>query len=91
MRKLARVGVVCALAMSLQGCWFVFIPGSVIDATGDAITGAEGKHCVAETAKVGDRINLATGQAMTVKSLSGTSSRCRDPNMPIRALLVPEA
>jgi hypothetical protein len=76
-------------SFALQGCWFIFIPGSVISAASDAVTGSEGKHCVGERAKVGDTIRLGDGQPMTVKSVSGTSSRCTNPQHPIRALLVP--
>jgi hypothetical protein len=70
-------------ALMLQGCWFVFIPGSLIQAASDGITGAEGNHC----AKVGDRIRLPGGGHGTVKSLSGTSIRCQQTELPIRALL----
>lgn len=89
LKHAGRLAAIACLAASLQGCWFVFIPGSVMNAAGDAITGAEGKHCVATNAKVGDRITIS-GQNYTVKSLSGTSSRCEQAIYPVRALLVPE-
>ncbi len=73
------------LVLPLSGC-FVYIPGSVIDATSDAITGSEGENCVNTAAKVGDLVKTSSG-TMTVVSLSGTSSRCKDPNLPIRAKL----
>lgn len=88
-KQAGRVAVVACLAASLQGCFFVFIPGSVMNAAADKITGAEGDHCVASSAKVGDRITI-NGQSFTVKSLSGTSSRCQQAIYPIRALLAPE-
>jgi hypothetical protein len=66
----------------------VFIPGSVTGAVSDAITGSEGDHCVSSSAKVGDKIRLPDGSYNIVKSLSGTTSRCKDPNRPIRAKLV---
>lgn len=69
----------------LSGCWFVFIPGSVIGAVSDSITGAEGSHCVSSAAKVGDRIAMPFGGAGEIKSLSGASVRCTDPQRPIRA------
>lgn len=72
----------------LQGCLFFYIPGSVTSSVGDALTGAEGAHCVPDRAKVGDTINFGAGRSGTVKSLSGTSSRCQNPEMPIRALIV---
>lgn len=86
--KLIRL-VCIAPVLLLQGCWFVFIPGSLIDATADAITGAEGRHCVSERATVGDYINLTDGTRWKVESLSGTSTRCQHPAHPIRAKLSP--
>ena len=69
--------------------WFFFVPGSVVGAISDAITGDEGFHCVSRAAKVGDRIRTSTGIGI-VKSISGESSRCASNlNNPIRAMLVP--
>lgn len=85
--NLYKNAAVPMLALSLQGC-FVFIPGNVVGAVSDGLTGAEGQHCVAAHAKVGDSINLPGGGRGVVKSLSGTSMRCTQPEMPIRALLV---
>ena len=73
--------------MPLTGCFFVFIPGSLIQKVSDGMTGAEGEHCVSRAAKVGDRINLPGGKYATVQSLSGTSVRCTNQEMPIRAAL----
>lgn len=81
-----------ACVSSNANAWFFFfLPGSVTSKIGDAFTGAEGDNCVGSNAKVGDTIRLATGKLMTVKSLSGTSSRCTNAEHPIRALLVPSA
>lgn len=88
LKTAGRWACLLALPLALQGCWFVFIPGSVMSAVTDKVTGSEGDHCVASEAKVGDRINI-NGQMMTVKSLSGTSTRCQGV-YPIRALLTPE-
>jgi hypothetical protein len=79
-----------ALTLSLQGCFFVFIPGSVIGGISDAVTGAEGANCVSSAAKVGDPIRLPSGEIGTIKSLSGTSARCTNPALPTRALIVPK-
>lgn len=76
-----------AASTLLGGCFFVFIPGSLIKAAGDAITGAEGEHCVGRGAQVGDRITLPDGKVGTVKSLSGTSTYCTREEHPIRAAL----
>jgi hypothetical protein len=77
-----------ALTFSVQGCFFIYIPGSVISGVSDSITGSEGSHCVGPNAKVGDKIRLPGGGIGTVQSLSGTSVRCTNPEKPIRALLV---
>lgn len=84
-----KVLLVLPCAALLQGCWFVFIPGSVVQAVTDGITGAEGNHCVTAFAKVGDRINLTDGTPWKVESLSGTSIKCQHPSFPIRARLTP--
>lgn len=85
--KMCKRFLLIALTLSLQGCWFVFIPGGVISAVSDSITGAEGSHCVGANAKVGDTQRLPGGSIGTIKSLSGTSVRCTNPELPIRALL----
>lgn len=84
-----RVLVVVVALASLQGCLAVLIPGSVVGSVSDAITGAEGTNCVGPVAKVGDRIHLQDGSVGVIRSLSGTSSRCTQPNFPIRAQLGP--
>lgn len=86
--KLFRVLLLASMALTLQGCWIIFIPGSVVGAVSDAITGSEGDNCVGQSAKVGQIVKFADGGFGTIKSLSGTSSRCTDPIKPIRALIV---
>ena len=88
---LARRLVVAAMllaATQLTGCFFIFIPGSVVGAVSDSITGAAGANCVSSGAKVGENVRMADGSLKQVKSLSGTSTRCADANLPIRAELV---
>lgn len=84
-----RFVLACALASTtaLQGCFFVFIPGSLIAKASDAMTGDKGEHCIARGAKVGDRIRLPGNGGATVLSVSGESVRCSNPAMPIRAEL----
>jgi hypothetical protein len=79
---------ICALALFLQGCFFVYVPGPVVDSVVDRIDGVEGDNCVGAGAKVGDRVRTSDGRELTVASLSGTSPRCQQPNLPIRARLV---
>jgi hypothetical protein len=81
------LGAVLAFASSQANAWFFFIPGSVTGKVADAFTGAEGENCVGPNAKIGDIIRNPSGNTATIKSLSGTSTRCQDPNLPIRALL----
>ena len=77
--------IACVSCTQLGGCFFVFIPGSLIQKASDGITGAEGEHCVVRLAKVGDKVLMPGGTQGEIKSLSGESSRCRDPERPIRA------
>lgn len=70
----------------LSGCFFIFIPGPVIDKGVDLVTGQRGDHCVGEAAKIGDRILIAS-KNYTVMKLEGTSRRCQNPTYPVRALL----
>ena len=79
-----RILLLIPLILSLQGCFWFFIwtPGM-----SDALTGAEGRHCVGTSAQVGSQIKLSDGRMATVESLSGTSTRCRNENRPIRAKL----
>lgn len=82
-----RILAVAVLGLSLQGC-LVVIPGKAIEAVSDGITGAEGGHCVSPEAKVGDTVRMPYNGVGEIKSLSGTSIRCTDPEKPIRALIV---
>lgn len=84
MHRLILVAALAALTQ-LGGCFFFLIPGGLIQKAADGITGAEGDHCVSSSAKVGDRIGMPYGGSGEVKSLSGTSVRCTDPQRPIRA------
>lgn len=81
-----RTLLIFFVTLPLQGC-LIFIPGSVISGVSDSITGAEGTNCVGASAKVGDTVRLPGNGRATVKSLSGTSIRCTNPELPIRALL----
>lgn len=72
---------------SAHAFFFFFLPGAVTSKISDAFTGSEGENCVAATAKVGDRIRLPNGDIKIIKSLSGTSTRCTNSEMPIRAAL----
>ena len=65
--------------------FFFFVPGQVVGAIGDAITGAKGDMCVKEGANVGDVLKSTAGNTGVIKSLSGASGRCRNPATPIRA------
>lgn len=84
-----RKGLIAAVLASSQltGC-FIFIPGSVVGAVTDAVTGDKGEHCVARGTKVGGLINIGFGRIGVVEFVSETpSSRCKDPMLPMRAAL----
>lgn len=83
MKPLATVTLafLLALASSSANAWFFFwfpIPTGGSSATSD-------NTCLPETAKEGDTINSTNGNIAKVVKLSGTSSRCKDPAMPILA------
>jgi hypothetical protein len=82
-----RTVAALAACAHLSGC-FIFIPGSVVGAVTDAVTGDRGEHCVPRGTQVGHRINLGFNRIGVVEYVSSTpSSRCRDPLMPMRAAL----
>lgn len=78
-----RTLVCVSLMLSLQGCFFVYLPGSVVGGVSDALTGSFGNRCIAPNVKVGDQI-MADGKLATVDRISGPSGRCSEPS-PIRA------
>ena len=86
LRKISTAVVVVFSSISLSGC-LIFIPGSVVGAVTDAITGDEGAHCVPATAYAGQRVNMPYGGSGVIKSVSGKSIRCQDPEKPHRALI----
>lgn len=66
-----------ALTLSLQGCWFIYIPASVFQS---------GNTCVSDSAYIGQRIlNRHSGKYGTVKELHGRSDRCQSGDIPIVA------
>lgn len=82
------------IAPALQGCFFFMIPGSAMQAVGDAISGNSGNLCVAENAYVGQKVNMPAmpaGTLGTVKKIEGASSRCNNPALPIRAVVQVDA
>ena len=89
MKTTRAIKMICSAAplLFLQGCFFFFIPGSVVGKVSDAFTGAEGSNCVSTSIKVGDGVRLQDGRTGTVKSLSGESRLCKNPTQPIRALV----
>ncbi len=82
--KILKKIFLISMACQLSGCWFIFIPGGVMGAASDAITGAEGNHCGPSTAKIGDKLKFPDGRVGTVQSVSGTTYRCKDPALPTR-------
>lgn len=93
MKKIVAVMIFLSafVSTSANAWFFFFLPGSVTGAISDAVTGSEGSNCVGPNAKVGDNIRFPNGSLMVIKSLSGTSSRCTQPEFPIRALLEPSS
>lgn len=78
----------CATLASLSGCFaFVWIPGPVLDAGADWITGARGDHCVPAGVQIGDSLRMPSGSLGRVSFLAGQSVRCLNPMYPTRAQL----
>lgn len=89
---LSRHLIICACtallslqALDARAWFFFFIPGSVLGRIGDTVSGATGEHCVSAKAKEGDVMTSPAGNTAVIKKLSGTSSRCANPDLPIRA------
>lgn len=81
-----RYIVALGAVLALQGC--VVVPGPVVGAASDAITGEEGKHCVPSIAKIGDHVRSPDGRIGVITKLETTSTRCAgDPAHPVRAVL----
>ena len=86
--KRAIRAVASALVLTQLGGCFIFIPGSVVGKISDTFTGDKGEHCVSRAAKVGDQVrDPYSSKVYTVVSVSGTSSRCNNPDIPVRAEL----
>lgn len=85
MRK-ALIAAVLA-SSQLTGC-FIFIPGPVVGAVADSLTGDRGEHCVPRGTVVGQRVDLGFNRVGVVEFVSKTpSSRCTDSLMPMRAAI----
>lgn len=83
LRALAVTAALLAVCSSANAFFFFFIPVGAIQ------NAVQGGHCVPQTAKAGDRINLG-GKTWVVKETNGVSSRCSQyPNWPVIAKLEP--
>lgn len=82
-RALVLAGSLASISASAHAVFFFFLP---IGAIQNAV---QGGHCVPETAKAGDRINLG-GKSWVIKETNGVSSRCSQyPQWPVIAKLEP--
>jgi hypothetical protein len=64
-----RLAVICALCAQLSGCFFVFIPGALIQKVSDSVTGAEGGPIVLFAGRSG-----AAGDARVLSPLDNFKS-----------------
>src|SRR5258706_2932749 len=89
MKPVAAAAFAAMLAFSpcAHAWFFFFIPGSVLRSASDALSGAKGNICVKEGAQAGQVLNSPNGNSAKVVSVSGTSSICQNPALPIRAEL----
>ena len=83
-QRLTLAAGIILMSNPLTGC-VAYIPGAAIDGIHDTLTGEKGKYCVAPHVQPGEQIRLANGTTGKVMSLSGKSTRCPDPQRPIRA------
>ncbi len=81
-----------ALLGLLHGCVVFAVPGEVVQAAGDKLSG-QGEHCVNVHARAGEKVIIrgkGTLTAWKVESITGPApDRCPDPEAPIRARLSP--
>jgi hypothetical protein len=69
--------LVVLICMLLQGCFFFYIPGSVLS----SLSGWNA--CAGENVQVGQRLKYVDGRMGTVERVSGRSERCQDGKIPI--------
>jgi hypothetical protein len=84
-KRLLLLIIISIFYTNANAFFFFFIPGGAVRSASDALTGAKGNICVKDSVKVGDIVPSLSGNTMTVTSLSGTSSMCTNPALPIRA------
>ena len=66
-----RLTTLClAAAIPLQGCFFIYLPGSAMDSIGDAFTGAEGKLRVN-----GDKLYVPQGTRIFTQPTTGVDAQ----------------
>lgn len=86
----SRLWASIAGALALHGCVVFAVPGNVVQAAGDKLSGL-GEHCINVHARVGDKVIIRerdTLKAWKVEAVTGPApDRCRDPDAPIRARL----
>lgn len=88
MNAIARFASAVALALPLSGCFFFYIPGSLMQSASDSISGNVGNLCVSPGTKVGGQIKMPPDDHIgTVMKLEGSSSGCTNPARPIRAVV----
>jgi len=85
MKKYFAVIILFCFSQNANAVFFFFIPGSVTRGVADSISGAKGNICVKEVTKVGDVLPSVAGNTMKILSLSGSSTMCTNPALPIRA------
>jgi hypothetical protein len=79
--RIVFFAVLFVVAPTANAWFFFFIPPGAIE----KLQGKKGHNCVAAEAKVGDEFRSVNGDVLTVKSVSGTSTRCQQPERPVLA------
>lgn len=87
--KAVEAGASAATSVATKAV--VLTSGAVVavasTAVGIATTADKGENCVPRDTRIGDKVVLPDGTSAVVKTLSGTSTDCPNPRMPVRAEL----
>lgn len=62
---------------------------AVVSKAVETATDDRNDDCVSRDTRIGDKVTLPDGSSAVVKTLSGASTRCPDPNTPVQAHLEP--
>lgn len=88
MSVIARIATISLIGLlhTSSHAWLFGID-EIIAGMSNKAKGIDGQHCIAASAKVGDRVPLVPGQVGLVQAVYGPNYQCPDSDYPIRAKL----